>query len=530
MSMSEAKVARQLGQILVERGSLDAAALDEAVARGEASGVNPARLLIQEGRVRPDEVLRVAAERLGIEFFDPSHGWQPDADALSRVDAATALGQQALPLRRQGPDALVVALSDPMNQAKVSLIEKLSRCRIIPALAPRAGLAAALARAYGQAPPLPSRDSAAALRLGDAPVEGADPGYHLNQLLELVLDSGSSDLHLTAGSPPLMRLHGEIQPIAGYDRLMPGTLRALVYGILSGRQREELEEKRELDCSHPVAGRGRFRVNVYFQRGSVGAVLRAIPEHIMSLEELGMPPVVGEFARISRGLVLVTGATGQGKSTTLASLIDLVNRTRAVHVMTVEDPIEYMHRHKLAVVNQREVGSDTLSFAEALKHALRQDPDVILVGELRDLETMSTALTAAETGHLVFATLHTQDAPGTIQRVIDVFPSHQQQQVRVQLAGSLQGVVCQQLLPTVAGRGRVAAVEVLVATPAVRNLIREGKVHQIRTAMQAGGKYGMHTMEQSLAQLVRAGQVSLAAATERAPNAEELMDLLGRAR
>ncbi len=528
--MAEAKAALQLGQFLVERGALDVAAWEAAVARAEATGVNPARVLLAGGRIQPGEVLRVAAERLGIEYFDPADGWEPDADALGRLDPATATAQQAVPLRRHGPDGLVVALVDPMNRAKLSLVEKLSRCRIVPALASRAGLEAALARAYGTAAIPPARVSAEGLRLGDAPVEGDDPGYHLNQLLELILDSGSSDLHLTAGSPPLMRLHGEIRPIAGYDRLMPGTLRTLIYGVLSGRQREELEEKRELDCSHPVAGRGRFRVNVYFQRGSIGAVLRAIPEHIMTLEELGMPPVVAEFARMSRGLVLVAGATGQGKSTTLASLIDLVNRTRSVHVMTVEDPIEYMHRHKMAVVNQREVGSDTLSFAEALKHALRQDPDVILVGELRDLETMSTALTAAETGHLVFATLHTQDAPSTVQRIIDVFPSNQQQQVRVQLAGSLQGVVCQQLLPTLVGKGRVAAVEVLVATPAVRNLIREGKVHQIRTAMQAGGKFGMNTMEQSLAQLVRGGHISVAAATDRAPNAEELMDLLGRGR
>ena len=528
--MSEAGAVRQLGQLLVERGALEAPVLEEALARAEGAGAHPARVLLAEGRVRADEVLRVAAERLGIEYFDPGNGWQPDADALGRLDPATASGQQALPLRRQGADGLVVALADPMNRAKLSLVEKLSRCRIVPALAPRAGLEAALARAYGlPAAPPPSRP-AAEMRLGDAPVDGEEPGYHLNQLLELVLDSGSSDLHLTAGSPPLMRLNGEILPIAGYERLMPGTLRTLIYGILTGRQREELEERRELDCSHPVAGRGRFRVNVYYQRGSVGAVLRAIPEHIMSLEELGMPPMVGEFARMSRGLVLVTGATGQGKSTTLASLIDLINRTRAVHVMTVEDPIEYMHRHKTAVVNQREVGTDTLSFASALKHALRQDPDVILVGELRDLETIATALTAAETGHLVFGTLHTQDAPGTVQRIIDVFPSHQQQQVRVQLAGSIQGVVCQQLLPSLAGKGRVAAVEVLVATPAVRNLIREGKVHQIRTAMQAGGKYGMHTMEQSLAHLVRAGQISVAAATERTANAEELLDLLGRGR
>jgi twitching motility protein PilT len=529
--MSEARAVRQLGQLLVERGMLGESVLDDLLGRAESTGVHPARLLLREGRVVPEEVLRIAAERLGIEYFTGGPGWQPDAEAVARLDPATALGQQALPLRRLGSDALLVALADPMNRSKLSLVEKLSRCRVVPALASRAALEAALLRAYGAAGPAPSpRPGAAELRLGDAPVEGEDPGYHLNQLLELILDSGSSDLHLTAGSPPLMRKDGEIRPIPGYDRLMPGTLLTLIYGILSGRQREKLEEKRELDCSHPVAGRGRFRVNVYFQRGSIGAVLRAIPEHVMSLEELGMPPVVAEFARMTRGLVLVTGATGQGKSTTLASLIDLVNRTRAAHVMTVEDPIEYMHRHKMAIVNQREVGSDTLSFAEALKHALRQDPDVILVGELRDLETMATALTAAETGHLVFATLHTQDAAGTVQRVIDVFPSHQQQQVRVQLAGSLQGVVCQQLLPTVNGKGRVAAVEVLVATPAVRNLIREAKVHQIRTAMQAGGKHGMHTMEQSLAHLVRAGQITLAAATERATNAEELLDLLGRGR
>lgn len=526
--MFESGAVRQLGQLLVARGVLPDGVLEGLLSRAEADGAHPARVLLQEGRVLPDEVLRVAAERLGIEYLDLGDGWQPDQDALSRLDAATATGQRVLPVRREGTDGLVVALADPMNRPKLSLVEKLSRCRIVPALASRSGLEAALARAYGPGAAPAPRPRAAELRLGDAPVEGEDPGYHLNQLLELVLDSGSSDLHLTAGSPPLMRLNGEIVAIEGYDRLMPGTLRPLIYGILSGRQREELEERRELDCSHPVAGRGRFRVNVFFQRGSVGAVLRAIPEHIMSLEELGMPPVVGEFARMSRGLVLVTGATGQGKSTTLASLVDLVNRTRAVHVMTVEDPIEYMHRHKAAVVNQREVGSDTVSFAEALKHALRQDPDVILVGELRDLETMATALTAAETGHLVFATLHTQDAPGTVQRVIDVFPAHQQQQVRVQLSGSLQGIVCQQLLPAMTGKGRVAAVEVLVATPAIRNLIREGKVHQIRTAMQAGGKFGMHTMEQSLAQLVRSGRVTVAAAAERASNAEELMDLLGR--
>jgi twitching motility protein PilT len=268
-------------------------------------------------------------------------------------------------------------------------------------------------------------------------------------------------------------------------------------------------------------------VNVFFQRGSVGAVMRAIPNDVVTLEALGMPPVVKEFAYLPRGLVLVTGATGSGKSTTLASIVDEINTHRGVHVMTVEDPIEFMHRHKRSIVNQREVGADTESFATALRHALRQDPDVILVGEMRDLETMSTTLTAAETGHLVFATLHTQDAPGSIERIIDVFPPHQQQQVRVQLAESLQGIVTQQLLPTLDGQGRVAAVEVMVAIPAIRNLIREGKVHQIRSTMQAGGRHGMQTMDKALAALVHAGKVDVRLATERAQNVEELTKLLG---
>jgi twitching motility protein PilT len=243
------------------------------------------------------------------------------------------------------------------------------------------------------------------------------------------------------------------------------------------------------------------------------------------LEKLGLPPAVAQFAQLPRGLVLVTGPTGSGKSTTLASLVDIINSTKPVHIMTVEDPIEFLHNHKTAVINQREVGEDTHTFAQALKHVLRQDPDVILVGEMRDLETIHTAITAAETGHLVFGTLHTQDAPQSVDRIIDVFPAHQQQQVRIQLASALQGVVTQQLVPTVDGRGRACAAEVLVATPAVRNLIREGKTHQIYSAMQAGGKYGMQTMDQALANHVKAGTVSMAVATERCANTEDLRRL-----
>jgi twitching motility protein PilT len=268
-------------------------------------------------------------------------------------------------------------------------------------------------------------------------------------------------------------------------------------------------------------------VNVFQQRDALGAVFRVIPFEIKDVEDLGLPNVVMDLARFQRGFVVVTGPTGSGKSTTLAAMVDIVNRERAGHIMTVEDPIEFLHRHKSCVVNQREVGADTHGFAQALKHVLRQDPDVILVGEMRDLETIGTAITAAETGHLVFATLHTQDAPQTIDRIIDVFPPHQQQQVRVQLSTTLQGVVTQQLIPTTDGQGRVAAVEVLVCTPAVRNLIREGKTHQIYSSMQAGGRYGMQTMDMALAQHIKAGRVSQQVGFERCHDPEELQRLMG---
>ena len=282
----------------------------------------------------------------------------------------------------------------------------------------------------------------------------------------------------------------------------------------------------ELDTSHVVPGVGRFRLNVFQQRDAVGAVFRAIPFDIVSLEDLGLPAAVRQFADLPRGLVLCTGPTGSGKSTTLAALIDIINATKPLHIMSVEDPIEYLHHHKTAVVNQREVGEDTKGFAEALKHVLRQDPDVILIGEMRDLETISTALTAAETGHLVFATLHTQDAPQSIDRMIDVFPAHQQQQIRTQLATTIQGVVTQQLLPRARSKGRVVACEILVATPAVRNLIREGKTHQIYSTMQAGAKFGMQSMDQALAQLVKKGVIDREIAEERCSNPEDLSRLV----
>jgi twitching motility protein PilT len=335
-------------------------------------------------------------------------------------------------------------------------------------------------------------------------------------ILGIVVDRGASDLHITPGVPPMIRQRGALAPIDGLPRLTPTDTREIVYSILNNAQRQKLETEAQLDFSYMVPGRGRFRVNAYQQRGSVAAAFRLIPSKTVPIEQLGLPPVIRDFARKPRGLVLVTGPTGSGKSTTLASMINEINETRSEHILTIEDPI----------VNQRELGNDAHSFALALKAALRQDPDVILVGEMRDMETIGTALTAAETGHLVFATLHTQDAPQTIDRIIDVFPSDQQGQVRMQLAVGLQGIVTQTLVPTADGENRAVAAEVLVPTPGVRNLIREGKIHQIYSLIQTGASHGMQTMDASLAGLVRHGQITLQMAESRSSNPKELRRLV----
>jgi twitching motility protein PilT len=394
----------------------------------------------------------------------------------------------------------------------------------IPSFVPEDELPPAAHAAAAPAPPPAVTETVSRLGIDDS----AHEGLQLADLLEALIQCGGSDLHITAGAAPTIRLHGVMRPIEDCDRLTPQDIQRMLYQILSQKQRERFEENLELDFAYALPGRARFRVNVYRQRDSLGAAFRIIPAEIKPLEQLGLPVQVGSFASLSRGFVLVTGPTGSGKSTTLAAIIDLANRTRHDHIMTVEDPIEFLHRHQNCVVNQREVGEDTLSFANALKHALRQDPDIILVGELRDLETISVALTAAETGHLVFGTLHTQDAAQTIDRVIDVFPPHQQQQIRVMLAGALQGVVCQTLVKTPDGRGRVVASEVMVATPAIRNLIREGKTHQIYSAMQAGASHGMATMDQSLAELVRRGAVTYEAALDKCHHVEDFNRLCGR--
>ncbi len=344
---------------------------------------------------------------------------------------------------------------------------------------------------------------------------GADAEVMLDEMLLYLLEKHGSDLHLSVNSPPMIRRHGELEAVPGYVPLTPHQIQEAVYAILTDKQKQKFEENKELDLAYSMPGAARFRVNVFQQQGNPGAVLRSIPWDLLPLEALKLPPILGDLAALPRGLILVTGPTGCGKSTTLAAIIDRANRTRSGHIVTIEDPIEFVHQHRKCVVNQREVGEDTHSFQAALVHALRQDPDIILVGEMRDLETIATALTAAETGHLVFGTLHTSSAPTTIDRVIDVFPPEQQGQIRTQLAGSIEAIVCQTLCRTKDGQGRVAATEVLIATPAIRNLVREGKLQSIPSAMQTGSKYGMHTLNQDLADLVKADTITYETALEK---------------
>jgi twitching motility protein PilT len=349
---------------------------------------------------------------------------------------------------------------------------------------------------------------------------------NLHQLLKELIDKGGSDLHITTNSPPQIRVDGKLEPMS-MPALSPVETKQLCYSVLTEAQKHKFEEENELDLSFGVKGLSRFRGNVFIQRGAVAGVFRVIPYKILTFEELGLPPVVKELAAKPRGLVLVTGPTGSGKSTTLASIIDRINMDRREHIVTVEDPIEYLHPHKGCLVNQREVGADTRSFKNALKYILRQDPDIVLVGELRDLETIESALTVAETGHLCFATLHTNSCVQTINRIIDVFPPYQQTQVRTQLSFVLEGVLSQTLIPRVGGTGRVLSLEVMIPNPAIRNLIREDKIHQIYSQMQVGQeKFGMQTMNQSLISLVSRRLISLEDALGRSSDPDEFKQMM----
>jgi twitching motility protein PilT len=351
----------------------------------------------------------------------------------------------------------------------------------------------------------------------------------LPELLKKMTELGGSDLHLTTNSPPQVRVHGHLKPLDGFKPFSPAETKQLAYSVLTDAQKHRFEENLELDFSFGLKGLSRFRANLFNQKGAVGAVFRAIPYEIKSFEQLGLPKVVQDLCKKPRGLILVTGPTGSGKSTTLASMVDKINIDRHEHILTIEDPIEFLHNHKNCVVNQREVAADTHSFADALRTALRQDPDVVLVGEMRDLETIEMALRIAETGHLTFATLHTNSAVSTINRIIDVFPASQQAQIRTQLSLVLEGIMCQALLPKASGDGRAMALEILIPNAAIRNLIREDKVHQIYSMMQTGqDKFGMQTFNQALATLHQKRLISLETAMQRSSNTDELKELIER--
>jgi twitching motility protein PilT len=508
--------ARRFGEALVDRHVLSREVMERALDEAARSG-RPFPDVVQEAVDLPSSDLAAAwAAALGAHFVDfTTVVVEPEAAAL--LPESLARSANVVPVSVTD-GAVLVAFAVPVDPATVRTVTETLRqvgAEVEVGVADPAGMAEALAVAYG------------APASGGGSVGHAEPSSELYRLFDRVLQMGASDLHLAADQPPFVRIVGELVRMPDEPPLSAAKVRELAFSILTVRQQQRFEETQELDTSHAMGTRVRFRVNVFVQRNAVGVAFRVIPYEVVPFDQLGLPPVVETFADYPRGLVLVTGPTGSGKSTTLASLVDIVNRTRQCHIVTIEDPIEFVHHSKVALVNQREVGSDTGGFGVALTSAMRQDPDVILVGEMRDLETISTAITAAETGHLVYATLHTQDAAQTVDRIIDVFPGEQQAQVRIQLANSLQGVVTQQLVPTADGRSRAVASEVMVTNNAIRALIRDGKVHQIHNAMMSGRKLGMQSMDDSLADLVRRGIVPREQALRRAQHPDELARLLG---
>ncbi|MGH9017248.1 MAG: PilT/PilU family type 4a pilus ATPase [Acidimicrobiales bacterium] len=522
--------ARKLTQALVAGGYVREADVTPLFDEASAGGQSFTGLVIGRAVASPEVTLGVLSQISQLPVADLIND-PPEPDAVTALRSAVNPEFGAIGYRIDGR-RLMVAFADPPDPEDVRKLTDMIGYEIVSVLGdplvieriahgvPADGNAAAA--------PVPAPETADGNSIGASIAVAAESTMpmHLDDLLRYANNVGASDLHLTAGMPGCIRLHGAIRPIEGCPQLDNETIRSMIFGVLTQSLRERFEAEKELDTSHSIPGVGRFRLNVFQQRNTVAGVLRAIPHEIPAFETLGIPDSVRMFTELRQGMVLVTGPTGSGKSTTLASLIDIINRTKPLHIVTVEDPIEFLHNHKRSIVNQRELGQDTVSFAEALRRVLREDPDVILVGEMRDLETISMALTAAETGHLVFGTLHTQDAPQTIDRIIDVFPTTQQEQVRTMLSGALEGVVTQQLVPDAEGTGRAAVCEVMVCTSAIRNLVRSAKTHQIYSLMQTGSQYGMVTMDQGLARLVKSGRITEGIALDRCRNEEDLLSHL----
>jgi twitching motility protein PilT len=534
----------RLAQALVQGGYETETNLAPLLAEARANGQTLAELLIGRNLAVPGVVVGALAHLAQLPAIDLTAVTESH-DAAAAMPDDVRFEFKVVPLQFEG-NVLVVAFAEPPSAHDVDALASRIGHRVNPVLGDPVLISHLVGSGTGPIPgpapdsPLadhsqedthdsvpdgPTVESLLQTGIPASVTDGSIP-LHVDDLLRYAVTVGASDLHLTASMPGTIRLHGAIRPIEGCPPLDHETIREMIFGILPASQRERFEAEHELDTSHSIAGVGRFRVNVSLQRGTIAVALRPIPHEMPEFDSLGLPDAIKGFTDLRRGLVLVTGPTGSGKSTTLASLVDIINRTKPLHIVTVEDPIEFLHDHKRSIITQREIGEDTDSFSEALRRVLRQDPDVILVGELRDLETISMALTAAETGHLVFGTLHTQDCPQTIDRVIDVFPTNQQEQIRVMLAATLEGVVTQQLIVNSEGTGRVPCSEVLMCTSAIRNLIRQSKTHQIYSLMQVGGSYGMQTMDQGLAQLVKEGRISESIAYDRSSNQEDLRNHL----
>lgn len=512
---------RRLGEFLVDRRVLSRDALDALLAREAEEGVHLSHLLVREKLVAEADLMAAIASELGVPFVDLSERsilsdvWELVPEDLARGYLAVAVEQRA--------DGVVVAMEDPSDEQVITALEQDLGTTVLPAVAVRTDLEAVIEQMYGPAPTATDDDW----------VEGDEPaapprarGMVLNDLLKRAIAARASDLHLTVGAPPCVRVDGELRAIESAPRLNGSDVRRLVYEALTKRQRERFETDREISTSHAIAGVGRFRIAAFVQRDSVGAVIRTVPFRVPAIEELGVPTSVEQLGDLRSGLVLVNGPHGSGTSTTLAALIDRVNHKRSAHVLTIEDPIEFLHQHHLAIVNQREVGEDTPSFADGLRNALRQDPDVLLVGGLPDLETIQGVLAAAETGKLVFATLRTRDVVSSINRMIEGFPLEQQRLVRVQLASVLRAVVVQQLIPAANG-GRVLACEVLIGTPEARATILDGDDAAIAALVNARLNDGMQPMDRCLVELVKTGRITEATAREYAVDVEELGWLLG---